>query len=109
MSARDLVRAVPDLPEDNRDCVAVADGALFEAPPRRGRSTSGRIRHEEKITVYLSAGELHEMDAARLILSHDYGLKVDRGRAVREAVAMLLADFEERGPDSVLVRRLRAQ
>jgi hypothetical protein len=39
--------------------------------------------------------------------SHD--LVVDRGRLVREAVAVLLSDFEEHGEESVLVRRLRAE
>ena len=36
---------------------------------------------------------------------HD--LVVDRGRLVREAVAVLLADFDQNGEDSVLVQRLR--
>jgi hypothetical protein len=31
---------------------------------------------------------------------------VDRGRLVREALAIVLADFDEQGADSVLVRRL---
>jgi hypothetical protein len=31
----------------------------------------------------------------------------DRGRIVREAIAVLLADLEVHGEDSVLVRRLR--
>jgi hypothetical protein len=31
---------------------------------------------------------------------------VDRGRLVREAVALVLADLEERGRDSMLVQRL---
>lgn len=110
MSGRDLVRAVPDLPDPSDDAAtAVGADALFAAPPRRSRSTSGRARHDEKITVYVDPGELHDLDLARLVLGREHGLKVDRGRVVREAVAMLLADFEERGADSVLVRRLRAR
>jgi hypothetical protein len=31
----------------------------------------------------------------------------DRGRIVREAIAVILADLGERGEDSVLVRRLK--
>jgi hypothetical protein len=31
----------------------------------------------------------------------------DRGRIVREAISVLLADLAEQGEDSVLVRRLR--
>jgi hypothetical protein len=34
---------------------------------------------------------------------------VDRGRIVREALALVVEDFEARGEDSVLVRRLRYQ
>ena len=34
------------------------------------------------------------------------GLAVDRGRLVREAIALVLADFEANGDDSALVRRL---
>jgi hypothetical protein len=36
-----------------------------------------------------------------------HGVVADRGRIVREAIAVLLADLEEHGADSVLVRRLR--
>jgi hypothetical protein len=103
VSARDVVRAVPDLPDEERG----SSGA--GAPPPSGRAITGRVRHEEKMTVYVSPEELHELDLARLVVSRDYGLKVDRGRVVREAVAMLLADFDQHGADSVLVRRLRNQ
>ena len=34
------------------------------------------------------------------------GYGVDRGRLVREAVALVLADLEQNGDDSVLVQRL---
>jgi hypothetical protein len=36
-----------------------------------------------------------------------HGLAVDRGRVVREAVAIMLADLEENGENSMLVRRLQ--
>ncbi len=39
-------------------------------------------------------------------LRRSHGLAVDRGRLVREAIAMVLADFEANGDDSALVRRL---
>ena len=107
MTIRDVVRAVPDLTLDERGAVN-PDGRL-EAPSRRGRAITGRVRHEDKMTVYVSPEELHNLDLARLVVSRDFGLKVDRGRVVREAVAMLLADFDERGADSVLVRRLRGR
>lgn len=71
------------------------------------RRSSGRVRHDEKITVYVSADELFELEQARLVLRGEHGLAVDRGRIVREAVAMVLADLDARGESSVLVRRLR--
>ena len=36
-----------------------------------------------------------------------HGLAVDRGRIVREAVAVVIADLEAKGESSTLVRRLR--
>ncbi|MGY1434793.1 hypothetical protein [Streptomyces reniochalinae] len=82
------------------------------AAPRRGRAArrpSGRERHDEKITVYVSAEELMDLEHARLVLRGEHGLAVDRGRIVREAVAVVLADLESRGDASILVRRLRGR
>ena len=72
-----------------------------------GRSGSGRQRHDSKITVYLSGEEVLDMEQARLTLRGTHGLPVDRGRIVREAVAVLLEDFDQNGEESVLVQRLR--
>ncbi|WP_344258077.1 hypothetical protein [Streptomyces sodiiphilus] len=83
-----------------------------KAAPRRGRAArrpSGRERHDEKITVYVSAEELMDLEHARLVLRGEHGLAVDRGRIVREAVAVVLADLESRGDASILVRRLRGR
>jgi hypothetical protein len=71
------------------------------------RSPTGRERHEEKITVYCSPEELVDIETARLHLRAEHGLAVDRGRIVREAVAVVLADLEAKGESSILVRRLR--
>jgi hypothetical protein len=73
------------------------------------RRPSGRERHDEKITVYVSADELMDLEHARLALRGDHGLPVDRGRVVREALAVVLADFEAKGDASILVRRLRGR
>ncbi|MFE0510917.1 hypothetical protein [Streptomyces sp. NPDC058964] len=83
-------------------------------PRKRGgraaaRRPSGRERHDEKITVYVSAEELMDLEHARLVLRGEHGLAVDRGRIVREAVAVVLADLESRGDASILVRRLRGR
>ena len=78
------------------------------AMPHAGhRGPTGRERHDEKITVYVSPAELLDLEAARLTLRGTHGLAVDRGRIVREAVAVVLADLDAKGADSILVRRLR--
>ncbi|MBB5937458.1 hypothetical protein [Streptomyces zagrosensis] len=90
------------------------DGPTPTAQARRrsraaNRRPSGRERHDEKITVYVSAEELMDLEHARLVLRGEHGLAVDRGRIVREAVAVVLADLESRGDASILVRRLRGR
>jgi hypothetical protein len=107
------VRVVPDLlptggarvPEE------AAPRGVRQTPPRRPRSgerrPSGRERHDEKITVYISGDELFDLEQARLDLRGSHGLAVDRGRIVREALSLVLADLEAKGDTSILVRRLR--
>ena len=41
------------------------------------------------------------------MLRGSHGLAVDRGRIVREAVALVIADLDAKGESSILVRRLR--
>lgn len=83
------VRAVPDAPQEQ---------------PAKG--ASGRIRHDEKMTVYVTSDELVAIEQARLSLRARHRLAVDRGRLVREAISLVLADLEEQGEASLLVRRL---
>ena len=70
------------------------------------RQATGRERHDQKITVYLSATELIDLEHARLTLRR-FGFVLDRGRLVREAIAILLADLDARGKDSLIARRIR--
>ena len=70
------------------------------------RQASGRESHSHKITVYLSSSELLELEQAKLTL-RGFGISADRGRIVREALAVLLADLDAGGEDSLMVRRLR--
>ena len=67
---------------------------------------SGRVRHEEKITVYVSADELLTLEQARLTLRAKHGIAVDRGRIVRTALALVMEDLDIRGGESDLVRQL---
>jgi hypothetical protein len=69
------------------------------------RRATGREKHDQKITVYLSAGELLDLEHARLKLRR-FGFVVDRGRLVREAIAILLADLDARGKNSLAARRI---
>jgi hypothetical protein len=69
---------------------------------------SGRVRHDEKITVYVSRDELLAIEQARLRLRGELGLAVDRGRLVRAAIAYALSDLESAGESGELVRRLTA-
>ena len=95
--------------------VAAAEEAPAPAPvpaeaeqPTPRRTSSGRVRHDEKMTVYVTADELLEIEHARLSLRSRHGLAVDRGRLVREAIAIALADLDEAGEDSALIQRLTA-
>ena len=104
MSRRVSLPAADDLFRGGRQMTAVPD----EPEPDEGqqRRSSGRVRHDEKMTVYVTADELLDLEHARLSLRRHQGLAVDRGRLVREAIAITLADLEANGDDSVLVQRL---
>jgi len=78
-------------------------------PNNLDRVPSGRERHDEKITVYLSPDELFDLEQARLLLRGDLGLAVDRGRIVRESLAIIIADLESKGDQSIIARRLRGR
>lgn len=85
---------------------ATADG---EPIATEGTTASGRVRHEEKITVYVSSAELLALEQARLLLRAEHSLAVDRGRIVRTAISLIVAEFESRGAESGLVRALTEQ
>ena len=113
--------AVPNQPspmdspsEPEVQSVSVPQKKSVRQTPRRrtntlDRSPSGRERHDEKITVYLSPDELYDLEQARLALRGDLGLAVDRGRIVRESLAIIIADLEAKGDQSILARRLRGR
>ncbi len=75
----------------------------------RGAKPSGRVRHDEKITIYVTADELFTLEHTRLALRAHHGVAVDRGRIVREAIHLALQDVADHGDESALVQRLRAQ
>ncbi len=89
---------------DGTGPVTVPDSAGADGTDRR--RGSGRVRHDEKMTVYITADELLDLEHTRLALRRELGSAVDRGRLVREALAIVLADFDQRGSDSAIVHRL---
>ncbi len=95
-------------PEKRTTTDGAAAGVRSRTAVVNGRKSSGRIRHDTKITVYVTEEELLGLEQTRLALRAEHGLTADRGRIVREAIDVLLADFVDHGPDSVLVRRLKA-
>jgi len=98
--------AVPGTPFQLIHGEARDELAALRSLPTSGRGRT-RVKHEEKITVYCSAEELLALETARLALRGDHGVVADRGRIVREAVAVLIADLDAHGENSVLVQRLR--
>lgn len=116
----DRLRAVPDpvdvedepggYEEEAQSAESARPARVRATPKPRGagaRGATGRERHEEKITVYVSPEELLGLEQARIALRAEHGLAVDRGRIVREAIDLVLADFEDNGDHSLLIRSLR--
>ena len=108
-SQRESAEKITEAPVSN----AKQKNAVRQTPRRRvnafDRSPSGREKHDEKITVYLSPDELYDLDQARLALRGDLGLAVDRGRIVRESLSIIIADLESKGDQSIIARRLRGR
>jgi hypothetical protein len=105
-------RADPEQPAVPEASEASTPTPATRAPSRRrtkagDRRPTGRERHDEKITVYVSPEELVDIEQAKLILRAQHGLAVDRGRIMREAIAVVIADLDAKGEESILVRRLR--
>jgi hypothetical protein len=102
-------RGAARLPGSDELFRRTADGVthLDEVREPESAPVTGRTRHEEKITVYLSGDELIDLEQARLTMKRDFGIRADRGRIVRAAIAELLADLEGNGAESAAVRRLR--
>ena len=67
---------------------------------------TGRVKHDQKITVYFSSEELFALEDATLELKRRHGINLDRGRLVRTAVALALLDLAENGADSAVVTEL---
>ncbi len=114
LSAVPSVAPSPLEDEDQAPIPSSINKKAVRTTPRRrinafDKAPSGRERHDEKITVYLSPEELYDLEQARLALRGDLGLAVDRGRIVRESLAIIIADLEAKGDQSIIARRLRGR
>ena len=114
--ASELFRSTSEALAENADVARpIPDAAADAKPPRRRKPAAsvdgtvehtGRVRHDEKITIYVSSEELLALERLRLDLRAEHGLAVDRGRIVRAAIASALASVAEQGADADVVRRL---
>ena len=91
--------------ETNRQGLESAKVERGESPKRDGAM---RPKHEEKVTFYCTPEELTRLERARLVLRAEHRLPTDRGRIVRASLSEVLDEFEVRGAESSLVRRLRS-
>jgi hypothetical protein len=106
-AADDLFRPTVVPPPDEPTSAASTPEAAEKPTAAAGRTASGRVKHDEKMTVYVTADELLDIEHARLELRRHHGLAVDRGRLVRAAVALALADLDAHGAESAVVQRLQ--
>ena len=88
-------------PEPERESTKLQVAESTETGPSK-RSP----RHEQKVTFYCTGEDLLALERARLQLRSEHGVAADRGRIVRAALSYVLEDFDARGDDSILLRRL---
>lgn len=94
-------RTKPQPPSSDKSTkLQVANEGEAESPARKGP------KHEEKITFYCTGDDLMALEEARLRLRSAHRTHADRGRIVRAALQYVLDDFEARGEDSILLRKL---
>lgn len=89
--------------EDKSTRLQVAEPETEQPLPARPAKAP---RHDEKVTFYCTADDLLALEQTRLKLRGEHGIAADRGRIVRAALDYVLEDFDARGEDSILLRRL---
>ena len=84
------------------------DPQVQAAPPQQTPVSDRKgPKHDEKVTFYCTREDLMALERTRLALRSEYGRSADRGKIVRAALSYVLEDFEARGQDSLLLRKLR--
>jgi hypothetical protein len=107
VSRRVSLPGADDLFKATQPAAPSAAGSPVDEQSRR--QPSARVRHDEKITVYVTADELLDLEHTRLLLRREHGIAVDRGRIVRAAISLALEAVEVDGHNSPLVHRLRSR
>ena len=97
ISEPDVGQAPPQLTLDREQVFEFRNAAEHQLNPFRFHQSDERVRH------------LLDLEQARLALRGDLGLAVDRGRIVRESLAIIIADLEAKGDQSIIARRLRGR
>ena len=93
-------------PAEPEQQVAKSTKLQVAAPVEPAAPARKAPKHDEKVTFYCTREDLTNLEKARLTLRSDHGVAADRGRIVRAALGYILEDFEARGDDSVLLRKL---
>ena len=96
-------------PEPNQDVAPVQkDEKPSKLKVAQPQETADRKapKHNEKVTFYCTREDLMALERTRLRLRSEYGRSADRGKIVRAALSYVLEDFEARGEDSLLLRKL---
>ena len=103
-------RTEPDVEQETAPDQGISNALQVNPSPNlqvaKEPSSSKGPRHEEKVTFYCTPEELTRIERARLALRAEHRLGSDRGRIVRAALAEVLDEFESRGANSSLVKRL---
>ncbi|MBC7544016.1 MAG: hypothetical protein H7338_14920 [Candidatus Sericytochromatia bacterium] len=63
--------------------------------------------HDQRATFYFSGDQLMALEVLMLKLRTEYRLKIGKSEIVRAAFDALMADFEAKGADSIIVGRYR--
>ena len=95
----------PVVPDNKSTNLQVAPAPVVQQTQAAPEAKKGP-RHDEKITFYCTSEDLMGIERARLSLRADHGVAADRGRIVRAALTYILEDYEARGEDSILLRKL---
>lgn len=106
--ADELFRRTSQRPEEGEGAAQAPEAPSLQEAKATNLQVADKTkpRHDEKVTFYCTGSELTRLERVRLVLRSEHQMHVDRGRLVRAALEEVLEDFEVRGGNSSLMRRL---